>query len=70
VRLGGIGPGVRQLMPGSLEVADRGRLLAQIDAIEVGFNYVCRRCDVWGRVPPGMGRRCWLCDRSDRLERR
>lgn len=58
------------LMPRSLELAGRNQLLAQIDALEVGFNYVCRRCDVWGRVPPGIARRCWLCDGADRLERR
>ncbi len=42
----------------------------QIDVGEIGFSYVCRRCDVWGRIPPGFGRRCWLCERADRLERR
>jgi len=46
------------------------RVLEEIDALETGFSYVCRRCDVWGRVPAGASRRCWLCDRSDRLERR
>ena len=59
------------LMPRPLELASRHRLLDQIDAAaEVGFSYVCRRCDVWGRVPAGAGRRCWSCDRHDRLERR
>ncbi len=59
-----------QLMPRSLELPGRNQLLAQVDALEVGFNYVCRRCDVWGRVPAGFARRCWLCDGADRLERR
>ena len=57
-------------MPQPVELVDRNRVLSDIDAAEVGFSYVCRRCDVWGRVPAGAGRRCWLCDRADRLERR
>jgi len=58
-------------MHAPLELAVGNRLVARIDdAAAVGFNYVCRRCDVWGRVPAGVGRRCWLCDQSDCLERR
>jgi len=57
-------------MPRSLELVGRSPVLAELDATEVGFSYGCRRCDVWGRVPPGARRRCWLCDRSDGLERR
>lgn len=64
------------LMPRSLELAEprpspaRRPILDDLDADEVGYNYVCRRCDVWGRVPAGVGRRCWACERTDRLERR
>jgi len=57
-------------MHAPLELQARSPLLDQIDAAAVGFNYVCRRCDVWGRIPAGVGRRCWLCDQADRLERR
>ena len=57
-------------MPQPVELVDRNRVPSDIDAAEMGFSYVCRRCDVWGRVPVGAGRRCWLCDRGDRLERR
>lgn len=62
-------------MPRPLELAgsrprEHSRLLDELDAGELGFNYVCRRCDVWGRIPAGVGRRCWACDRTDRLERR
>ena len=46
------------------------RRFEEIDAAELGFSYVCRRCDVWGRVPPGAGRRCWSCGGNDRLDRR
>jgi len=57
-------------MPQPLELARRSTQLQELEGIEAGFNYVCRRCDVWGRVPAGVGRRCWLCERTDRLERR
>lgn len=57
-------------MPPPLDLAARNRILNDIDSIELGFNYVCRRCDVWGRIPADAGRRCWSCDRSDCLERR
>jgi hypothetical protein len=57
-------------MPPPLELGSRNRVLDDIDAAQMGFSYVCRRCDVWGRVPGGASRRCWLCDRADRLERR
>ncbi len=57
-------------MPRPLELATRNPVQDEIDAAELGFSYVCRRCDVWGRIPAGVGRRCWACDRTDRLERR
>ena len=56
--------GSAPLMPPPLELVNRSRLLSEVDGTEVGFSYV------WGRVPAGAGRRCWSCDRSDRLERR
>jgi hypothetical protein len=59
-----------ELMPRSIELAERNQLLTEIDAAAIGFSYVCRRCDVWGRVPSGVARRCWACDTADRLERR
>lgn len=57
-------------MPPPVELAPRNLVLQEIDTVELGFNYVCRRCDVWGRIPAGAGRRCWSCERDDRLERR
>ena len=62
-------------MPRLLELAgtrprEHSRVLDELDAAEIGFNYVCRRCDVWGRIPAGIGRRCWACECTDRLERR
>ena len=47
-----------------------GRAFEEIDDAKLGYSYVCRRCDVWGRVPAGAGRRCWSCGRTDRLDRR
>ena len=62
-------------MPRPLELAgtrprERSRPLDELDAAEIGFSYVCRRCDVWGRIPVGIGRRCWACEGTDRLEPR
>lgn len=57
-------------MPLPVELAPRNEVLQEIDVVELGFNYVCRRCDVWGRIPAGAARRCWSCDDADRLERR
>lgn len=57
-------------MPPPVELAARNLVLQEIDTVEMGFNYVCRRCDVWGRIPAGAGRRCWSCESDDRLERR
>ena len=62
--------GSSELMPQPIDLPSRNVILQEMDAAEIGFNYVCRRCDVWGRVPAGSGRRCWSCDRADRLERR
>lgn len=58
------------LMPHPVDLGTRNVVLQEIDSVELGFNYVCRRCDVWGRNPAGSSRRCWSCDRADRLERR
>jgi hypothetical protein len=57
-------------IPAQVDMPGRSRLMEAMDSVEMGFNYVCRRCDVWGRVPAGSTRRCWLCDGADRLERR
>lgn len=57
-------------MPSPVELSTRTGHVEEHDGLEVGFTYVCRRCDVWGRVPAGIGRRCWACERTDRLERR
>lgn len=57
-------------MPRPLELLPRNLVLDEIDAAATSFSYVCRRCDVWGRIPAGSSRRCWSCDRADRLERR
>ena len=57
-------------MPPQPDIASRNHVLAEINASEMGYSYVCRRCDVWGRVPAGAGRRCWSCGRTDRLDRR
>ena len=46
------------------------RALEEIEASDLAFSYVCRRCEVWGRVPAGGIRRCWACGRNDRLDRR
>ncbi len=56
------------LMPASEPFGRRA--LEEIEASDLAFSYVCRRCDVWGRVPPGGVRRCWACGRNDRLNRR
>ena len=56
--------------PLELAGSSPGRIQDEIEAAEIGFSYVCRRCEVWGRGPAGTSRRCWLCDRPDRLERR
>lgn len=53
-----------------VELAAGNQVLQEVDTAELAFNYVCRRCDVWGRIPAGAGRRCWSCDSDDRLERR
>jgi hypothetical protein len=63
---GRLGP----LMPSPVGLASRARLLDEMDSVALSFSYVCRRCDVWGRIPAGVSRRCWSCDRADRLERR
>ena len=57
-------------MPAPVDVVPRHEVLQETDSAELGFNYVCRRCDVWGRIPAGDIRRCWSCDTADRLERR
>jgi hypothetical protein len=57
-------------MPLPVDLPARNTVLQEIDTVELGFNYVCRRCDVWGRIPAGTHRRCWSCDSDDRLERR
>jgi hypothetical protein len=57
-------------MPPPADLAARASMLQEIDSVELGFNYVCRRCDVWGRIPAGASRRCWSCDSDDRIERR
>jgi len=67
-------PDFDPLMPHSLGLAvtraSTPNVMEEIDAAGRSFNYVCRRCDVWGRIPAGVSRRCWLCERADRLDRR
>ena len=40
-------------MPLPVDLPARNTVLQEIDPVALGFNYVCRRCDVWGRIPAG-----------------